>query len=192
MKIIKISLTILIVGFYTAVLAQNNPVIENGQPYNKASVRPFLGSLQSDNDYVLTFRIKTIFDQDPDYFVLTKKGDKLFTYIYSQNTQKLTDLPVKTDSLKTLLWKAYTEFDIFKIKNEKELSVFCPEKYKIFDSYTYEIVLLSKDRMKLLSYYDPEYYDRVCYGMPERQKIINCASLIKYVLSFTSIPSPNQ
>jgi len=188
----RIYLTILLFGFYTAILAQENPVIENGEPYNKTLVKPFLNSLQNDNDYVLTFRTITAWNPESDYFVLTKKGTKLSAYNYSQKSQKLTNLTIKTDSLKSLLWRAYTEYDIFKIKNEKELSVFCPEKYEIFDSYTYEIILLTKQKMKKLSYYDPEYYDRVCFGLTERQKVINCASLINYVLSNTTIVPPNQ
>jgi hypothetical protein len=183
LEMMKIYFTILLLGFCTVILAQDKPVIENGEPFNVESVPPFLASLQKDNDYVLTFRTTSPRNPEPDYFVLTRKGTKLSSYLFDQNSQKLTNLPIKTDSLKNLLWKAYTEFDIFKIKDQKELSVFCPEKYEIFDSYTYEIILVSKERMKLLSFYDPEYYDRVCPGMDERQKVINCASLISYVLS---------
>jgi hypothetical protein len=32
--------------------------------------------------------------------------------------------------------------------------------------------------MKTLSYYYPEHYDEVCFGMPERKKIINSVSII--------------
>jgi len=181
-----IFLTILLFGFYTVILAQDKPVIENGRAYNEELLPPFLASLHRDNDYVLTFRTTTPQNPEPDYFVLTKTANKLSAYIYNQNSQKLINLTIKTDSLKTLLWKAYTEFDIFKIKDQKDIpAVFCPEKYEIYGSYSYEIILLSKDRMKQLSYYDPEYYDRVCSGIAERQKMINCASLINYVLYYS-------
>jgi hypothetical protein len=175
----------LLMSFCTIIMAQDNPVIENSEPYNVEAVPPFVSALQKTNDYVLTFRTTTPLNPDPDYFVLTKKAAKLTAYIFNQNSQKLNPLTIKTDSLKNLLWKAYTEFDMFKIKDQKDIPpVFCPEKYEIFGSFTYQILMVSKDRMKELSYYDPEYYDRVCSGIAERQKIINCASLINYVLSY--------
>ena len=32
--------------------------------------------------------------------------------------------------------------------------------------------------MKVLSYYSPEYYIEACYGMSERQNIINAVAII--------------
>jgi len=182
----KIYLTIVLFGLCTILRAQDNPVIENGESYNEEVIPTFLIPLQRANDYVMTFRTTNPLNPDPDYFVLTRKTGKLTAYIYSTGSRKLTSLTVKTDSLKNLLWKAYTEFDMFKIKDQKDIPpVFCPEKYEIVGSYSYEIIMVSKDRMKQLSYYDPEYYDRVCSGIAERQKIINTASLISYVLSYS-------
>jgi hypothetical protein len=57
------------------------------------------------------------------------------------------------------------------------------EKYQVYNSHTYEFVILSSEFMKTLSFYDPEYYDNVCYGMSERKKIVNSVSVINYVLN---------
>lgn len=69
------------------------------------------------------------------------------------------------------------------MRNEKDIPNFCLGKYAIYHSYTYEFVLLTKDKMKILSYYDPEYYDNACYGIPERQKVINSVSVVNHVLN---------
>ena len=178
----RIYLSFLFSIIFLPVHAQDNPVIENGKPYNKAFVKPFMQKLQERNQYVLSFRVTNPIHSDTDvpYLVLTKQQTKLAAYYYHQKPDLLTPIVLSPDSL-GLIWKAYTSNDLFKIKDEKDLSEFCPEKYDIFDSYTYEFILLSKKHMKQLSYYDPEYYERVCPGMDERQKVINCASYIGYM-----------
>lgn len=79
-----------------------------------------------------------------------------------------------------MIWKNILQNEIFSLKNEKDLSNFCALKYHIYDSYTYEFTILSKSSMKVLSYYNPEYYDEVCYGLPERKKIINAAAAFAF------------
>ena len=71
--------------------------------------------------------------------------------------------------------------ELFSIRDEKDIANFCAAKYYIYNSYTYEFMLLSKDQMKILSYYNPEYYDEACFGMAERRKIINSVSVIHYI-----------
>lgn len=79
-----------------------------------------------------------------------------------------------------MIWKNLIQNNLFSLKNEKEVANFCALKYHIYDSYTYKFTLISKSEMKMLSYYNPEYYDEVCYGLPERKKIINIASAYVY------------
>jgi hypothetical protein len=65
-----------------------------------------------------------------------------------------------------------------KLRNEIDIPNFCAKKYEIFESYTYEFTLVAGGRMKVLSYYSPEYYIEACYGMSERQNIINAVAII--------------
>ncbi len=86
-----------------------------------------------------------------------------------------------------LIWDTFVQNELFSLKNEKDIPNFCLGKYQIYNSHTYEFVILNKGVLKKLSYYDPEYYDNACYGMPERRKIINSASVINYVLVNSSM-----
>jgi hypothetical protein len=121
-------------------------------------------------------------DERSDYFVLTKKGDSLSAYNYLKTANRLELLHLSKESLE-LVWQTFIQNDIFNMQNEKDIPNFCPKKYHVYNSYTYEFVLFTKDTMKTLSYYDPEYYDNTCYGMAERKKIINSVAAITHVLS---------
>ena len=82
-----------------------------------------------------------------------------------------------------LVWDTFIQNDLFTMENESDIPLFCLEKYRIYNSFTYEFVLLNNGKMKKLSYYDPEYYDNACYGMAERKKIINSVAVITHVLT---------
>ena len=121
-------------------------------------------------------------DEKSDYFILARKGENLLAYNYLTATKTLEPLTLSTELL-DLAWKTFIQNDLFTIQNEKDIPNFCLGKYQIYNSYRYEFVLLNKGIMKKLSYYDPEYYDNACYGMAERQKIINSVSVINYISS---------
>jgi hypothetical protein len=173
-------LLIFLLLFSSAVTAQKvDPIIKNGKAYDQEQVKPFLHSLHVQNDYVLAFRVvnPSLDEALIPYLVLTKLQQKLAAYYFNPKTQKLSATNLSADSL-TLLWNAYIKNGLLDMKDEKDVAIFCPEKYNIYNSYTYEITLISKDQLKRLSYYDPEYYDRICPGMEEREKIISFASFI--------------
>jgi hypothetical protein len=178
----SIALIFVLLFSLTAHAQSVNPVIEHGRPYNQALVKPFLHSLHQQNDYVLAFRVVNPSQDETasPYLILTKQQDKLAAYYFIPATQKAYPRELSADSL-NLLWNAYLKNGLFEMKNEKEVPLFCPEKYNIYNSYTYEITLISKDKFKELSYYDPEYYDRICPGMIEREKIISFASFVSYM-----------
>lgn len=163
---------------------QESISIENGKNYDQASVIPFLNELYLKNDLVISFRVKSGIktDSPSSYFVLTRKDNTLKAFKYETGTDSREQLTIPASSL-DLIWKTFQQNELLKIKDEKELSVFCAVKYNIFNSHTYEFEILSKGKMKKLSYYDPEYYDNVCFGMEERAKIINSVSVINYILS---------
>jgi hypothetical protein len=168
--------------FPSFLLGQEAGFIENGKDYNAALVQPFLYPLYEKSDYVISFRIRQGDKQDEksDYFILTRKAGALTAYNYSVERDKTTPLPLSPTSLE-LVWKTFVQNELLLIRDEKDIPVFCPEKYQVYVSHTYEFMILSGGKMKKLSYYDPEYYDEACYGVDERKKIINCAAAIRYV-----------
>ncbi len=180
----KSSFGIFLLFVSTLLSAQDTISIKNGESYKADRVNAFLHNLHSSNDFVISFRVKFTDKKDErsDYFILTKKGENLSAYNYFQEINQLQPLQLASESL-NLVWRTFTQNDIFTMQNEKDISVFCPDKYNVYNSYTYEFVLLTKDTVKTLSYYDPEYYDNVCYGMSERKKIINSVAVISHVLS---------
>ena len=163
--------------FSHTVLAQNEIVIENGIDYNSVEMKPFLNTLHEQNEYVIAFRVvlpSSLQGFKSDYCILTRIGTYFQAYRYRDELEKLS----LTDQSLELLWKNLLQNELFVLKDEKELSNFCPKKYAIYHSYSYEFTLISKTKMKTLSYYYPEHYDEVCFGMAERKKIINAVSAI--------------
>lgn len=139
-------------------------------------------SLNSKNDFVLAFR--TYFPGDgvseAKYFILTGRNEQLRAYSYAKDM--LRDLNLSPDSLDQI-WKTFQQNDLFRIRDEKDIPNFCAKKYEIYESYTYEFTILSQGRMKVLSYYSPEYYIEACYGISERQNIINSVAIINLIVS---------
>lgn len=181
MKILAIVFLFIFSGVCNAQLAVS---IKNGQLFRPEKVKSFLHSLHSQNDYVISFRLRLTdtVNEKSDYFVLLKKDNTLTAYKYSAKAENLEPLKLTVESLQ-LVWETFIQNDLFSIQNESEIPVFCLEKYRIYNSYTYEFILLNKGEMKKLSYYDPEYYDNACYGMIERKKIINSVAVINHVLT---------
>lgn len=182
--IVRISSVIFLFFSPIFLLGQDVTSIKNGENYKPENVVPFLRGLYNTNDLVISYRMHLAKDGEErsDYFILTKKGASLTAYNYLEKNKQLTAVHLAKESL-DLIWDTFVQNELFSIKNEKDIPNFCPGKYRIDNSHTYEFVLLGKGSMKRLSYYDPEYYDNACYGMPERRKIINSASVIYYVLT---------
>ena len=162
------------------LLAQDEIAIENSWEYNSFEIQPFLNTLHEQNDYVIAFRVVLPLSSQgfkSDYFILTRLGKYFKAFRYSGKIEKLN----LTDQSLELLWKNLVQNELFAMKDEKELFNFCPKKYHVYNSYSYEFTLISKSRVKTLSYYYPEHYDEVCFGMPERKKIINAVSAIDLI-----------
>ena len=140
-------------------------------------MKPFLNTLHEQNEYVIAFRVllpSSSQEFKSEYFILTRLGNNLQAFRYKNEIEKLS----LADQSLELLWKNLMQNELFALKDEKELSIFCAKKYAVYHSYSYEFTLISKTRMKTLSYYYPEHYDEVCFGMAERKKIINAVSAI--------------
>ena len=166
--------------FSLSVLAQNEISVKNGVEYSSVSLKPFLHTLHEQNDYVIAFRVVLPVSSQgfkSDYFILTRLGKYFQAFRYNGKIEKLN----LTDRSLELLWKTLVQNELFTMKDEKELFNFCPKKYHVYNSYSYEFTLISKSRIKTLSYYYPEHYDEACFGMPERKMIINAVSAIDLI-----------
>jgi hypothetical protein len=183
----NISVRILLVCFLffvsNSLRGQEIVSIKNGENFRPQEVDSFLHSLHEQNDYVIAFRLRLTdsVNEQSDSFVLLRKRSVLTAYNYSAKSKKLVSLNLSGASLQ-LIWNTIIQNELFSIHNESDIPVFCAEKYRVFNSHTYEFILLNKGKMKKLSYYDPEYYDNACYGMAERKKIINSVAIITHVL----------
>ena len=187
----KLLLLFVLVSFSGISKAQELLSIKNGQTFNPEKVDSFLRILQSQNDYVISFRVKLSdeVEEKSDYFLMLMKDSTFSAYRYQAKSKNFEELNL-TDEALHLVWDTFMQNDLFNIQDESEIPVFCLEKYRVYNSYTYEFVLLSKDKMKKLSYYDPEYYDNACYGMIERKKVINSVAVIAHVLSNSLVTKP--
>ena len=177
--ILKIFLTFSFLLFLLPAFSQGLYRIENGVKYDNSRVQQFMQSLNSRNDFVLAFR--TYFPgegaSESKYFILTGKGEQLKAYSYFGAKDILTDLNLSPHSLDQI-WKTFQQNSLLTIRDEKDIPNFCAKKYDIYESYTYEFTILSRGYMKVLSYYSPEYYIDACYGISERQNIINSVAII--------------
>lgn len=178
----KISLFLFLLLSAPCLFAQEERGIMNGMKYDPGLVLPVLHTLHEQNDFVIAFRtlLPAASGTESDYFILSSGNNKHHAYSYSSKAAGLVKLNL-TDASLDLIWKTFMQNELFSIRDEKDIANFCAVKYHIYNSYTYEFLLLSKDRMKILSYYNPEYYDEACFGMAERRKIINSASVIQYI-----------
>jgi len=175
----KIFLTISVLLIVVQAFSQDKGSIENGMEYKPSLVKPFMKELYEKNDFVVLFR--TVFTDRAEsgslYFVLTEDKKQLNAYRYSTGKSRLENLNLSTAQL-DLIWKTFQQNGLFRIRNEKDIPNFCAKKYDIYGSYTYEFTILSRGYMKVLSYYNPEYYSEACFGISERQNIINSVAII--------------
>ncbi len=180
----RLSSVIFLLFFPIVLLAQEAVEINNGEKYQPGSIYPFLEDLYKSNDYVISYRIRMTdkINERSDYFIMTRKNNILTAYQFLDQGQQLKAMNLPKKSLE-LVWDTFVQNELFSIQDEKDIPNFCLSKYQIYNSHTYEFVLVNKGTVKKLSYYDPEYYDNACYGMPERRKIINSASVINFVLT---------
>lgn len=181
---LKMFLIISALMFAVQAFSQDNIRIENGLNYKSSLIKPFIQELYQKNDFVVLFRT-VVFDRTDSgtsYFVLTGKGKQLNAFSYSKDKLQLIDLNLSSSQL-DLIWRTIQQNELFKIRDEKDIPNFCAKKYDIYGSYTYEFTILSQGYMKVLSYYNPEYYIEACYGISERQNIINSAAIINRIIS---------
>lgn len=159
--------------------AQDQVQISNGQAYDSSKFSKLVQNLQDQNEFVILFRTLTPNSGSDKYFILTRSANQLAAFELEHPVENILSRKISQENL-LMIWKNILQNEIFSLKNEKDLSNFCALKYHIYDSYTYEFTILSKSSMKVLSYYNPEYYDEVCYGLPERKKIINAAAAFAF------------
>lgn len=195
----RIFFSILSILFVLIGFAQKKyPTIKNGIQYDKALIDPTLDSLHTENDFVLTFKIRSYWSgsRPTDYFILTKKGEKLSAYRYVvQRWNHIIPVLLSQSDLNDT-WNTYISNGLFEIKNERDLEDKCPidsltgrqkdiyvKRMTVSDSYTYEFQLLSKNKIKILSYYDPESFLRFCKNVVERDKVIEAAKFLKNLAS---------
>lgn len=175
----KTFLTILFFIISVDASSQDLVPIENGMEYKPSLVKPFMNELYEKNDFVVLFRTEFAerTEVGSSYFVLTGDKKQLNAYRYSRDEPRLVNLNLPISQL-NLIWKTFQQNELFRIKDEKDIPNFCAKKYDIYGSYTYEFTILSKGYMKVLSYYNPEYYSEACFGISERQNIINSVAII--------------
>lgn len=164
--------------------SQDKIRIENGMLYQSSLIKPFMQRLYEKNDFVVLFR--TVFsnksEAESSYFVLTSNEEQLKAYSYSMDNKVLINLNLSVSQL-NLIWRTIQQNELFIIRDEKDIPNFCAKKYDIYGSYTYEFTILSKGYMKVLSYYNPEYYIDACFGISERQNIINSVAIMSQFIS---------
>ena len=159
--------------------AQDSIRLENGRSYDPSMFDREIQRLHDQYDNLILFRIIQPGKATTDYFIIARNSNQLNAFEYNPSTEKKIPRNLSQANLEKI-WKNLIQNDLFSIKNEKDIANFCALKYHIYDSYTYEFTIISKSDMKVLSYYNPEYYDEVCYGLPERKKVINSASAFIY------------
>jgi hypothetical protein len=163
------------------VFAQEQSILEHSTDIDYVALNSFLGTLEKQNEFVIAFRVlvSAIPHSASNYFILTKNSNQF----------KAFDLGIKLEELKfpdaklALIWSNFVQNGLLSMKDEKDLVDVCPKKYHIYNAHSYEFSIVSKGKIKILTYYYPEHYDEVCPGMDERKKIINSVALIEILKS---------
>lgn len=166
------------------VSAQRNHLeIENGKPYDKNEVIPVFNTLHEKYDFVFIFRIISPWHRNTVCLILAKNSTEITAYKYGGRLQAgLTQLNLPLDTL-NVLWQTYIDNDLLQIKNSNEVKDTCDKnRYWVTDGHSFEYMMLSKNRMKKLSYYMPEFFEQYCPGIVERQKVIVSAGILSRTL----------
>jgi hypothetical protein len=178
LKIAQIFFFISIYFVAVSVFAQEQNILEHSTDIEKVVLNPFLEKLEKQNDFVIAFRVivSSIPDSAVNYFVLTKNANQFKAFKMSI---KLEELNLPNAELE-LIWANFVQNGLLSMKDERDLVDVCPKKYHIYNAHSYEFAILSKGKVKILTYYYPEHYEEVCPGMDERKKIINSVALIDF------------
>lgn len=189
----KFTLTLLLFLSVNAISGQNRNIeIKYGESYDKDLVDSVLDSLHLKNEFVVSFRITSVWMRNPDYLIITKKNNSIAAFKYVNKSENhLKKLSISQDSLISL-WNPFIS-DLFEIKNSNEIIDNCSKdtsrdarikyiKMMPEDSHSYKFIIISKRQIKKLHYYDPEFFEKYCGSVVERQKIIKCVLMIKKIL----------
>lgn len=158
------------------VFAQKQNKIEKGGDLPALVLNPFIDSLQLQNEFVIAFRVlmPMLPDSVSTYFILSKNYDQLQAFRFGSKIVKLNLSNVALESI----WSNFSQNGLLTMMDERNLIDVCPQKYDIYNSYSYEFIIFEKGKIKRLTYYYPEYYDEVCPGLDERKKIINSVAVV--------------
>ncbi|WP_291399894.1 hypothetical protein [Daejeonella sp.] len=159
------------------VFAQEQNILKQSRDIDYVALNPFLEKLEKQNDFVIAFRVlvSAIPDSAANYFVLTKNANQFKAFKMSI---KLEELNLPNAKLE-LIWANFVQNGLLSMKDERDLVDVCPKKYHIYNAHSYEFTILSKGKIKTLTYYYPEYYDEACPGMDGRKKIINSVAIVE-------------
>jgi hypothetical protein len=158
------------------VFAQEHYILEHSTEIDTLVINPLLGTLAKQNEYVIAFRVlvNAIPDSASNYFILTKNSNQFKAFNMGFNLEELKLLDAKL----VFIWSNFVQNGLLYIKDERDLVDVCPKKYHIYNAHSYEFSILSKGKIKILTYYYPEYFNEVCPGMEERKSIINSVAVL--------------
>ncbi|RZJ72665.1 MAG: hypothetical protein EOO47_22335, partial [Flavobacterium sp.] len=179
MKISKLLVIILIFLFRTPSLAQEQGLNKIFKLLQESTDTSFL--IHNYNTHELQF---------PTFKILSRINSEISLYRYSNDkttNAKVIDpfdidasklLKLKNISVedKELLWKKMSAINPWDIKDDNIEGEGCPNKY-VYHQAGISLYLITKGKIKKLSFYAPHYFQRVCKKRAGRQSIIKLEKL---------------
>jgi len=149
-----------------------------------------LHSLQQNNELILAFAVETnAWVRAVNYKVLAMNKDQWKGYTYYVNntthiSSGLKPAEVSNDTCNSL-WNFFQTREVPKIIGDNGENYCIGDKKNncnINDGATWRLILLTKNKVIDLSFYEPEYYENCCPGNADRELFLQAVNKIKAIV----------
>ena len=165
-----------------------------------------LSALQKQNDLLLVFADENFaWTRMTSYHILAKNGEEWKGYFYKGSNRKMSansdtiykEITVSKEDANDLL-AFFNANELWKVKGDDGKN-FCAEvnntsngskpaiqKCNIYDANTWQLFIITHDKVISPSYYAPDFYERCCPGNTDRKHFVEAAKKIRSLIQPTA------
>lgn len=161
----------------------------NTQPDSVQPKDSIIQQLQKENDLLIAFEVATVaWGKTSSYKILAKKGNdwKGYTAFIShtpKGNSSLAQLEID-DAAAEEVWQFFNEQKIENLPGDNGEN-FCTDNSKncnINDGTIWHLLIITKDKISDVSYYEPEFYEKCCPGNQERKLFLEAVNKLSSVI----------
>lgn len=164
-----------------------------------------LADLRQKNELLLVFADENFaWTRMTSYYILAKNGEQWKGYFYKGSNRKM---PASTDTIYKEISVSKEDADdvlahfnaneLWKVKgddgknfcagtNSSDSSKPVTQKCNIYDANTWQLFMITHDKVISPSYYAPDFYERCCPGNIDRKHFVEAAKKIRSLIQPTT------